>query len=214
MQNGIPWWYFQRHGGEFDGPRRDQRRPRRRDRRGDRPAAYHRLRRLSGRRACRARRGAAISKATGFRSANSTVEQRARRTRSPQRLSGRLQGAGARRHPLRDLAQAVGQPDLQPDQRADALDAGRYLPVPAQPRSGRGDDARGAGGRRASSASLPRLAGKAHRRRRTRRQAQDLDAAGRRGRPRPEIEALVGAVVEARAHDRRRRRISTPSTRW
>ena len=19
MQNGIPWWYFQRHGGEFDG---------------------------------------------------------------------------------------------------------------------------------------------------------------------------------------------------
>ncbi len=19
MQNGVPWWYFQRHGGEFDG---------------------------------------------------------------------------------------------------------------------------------------------------------------------------------------------------
>ena len=21
VQNGIPWWYFQRHGGEFDGRR-------------------------------------------------------------------------------------------------------------------------------------------------------------------------------------------------
>ena len=39
--------------------------------------------------------------------------------------AGRIQGAGHRRHPQRDLAQAVGQPELQSDQRADARDARR-----------------------------------------------------------------------------------------
>ena len=41
------------------------------------------------------------------------------------------------RHPQRDLAQAVGQPELQSDQRADPCDPGGHLPVPAHPRASR-----------------------------------------------------------------------------
>ena len=50
---------------------------------------------------------------------------------------GRLQGAGVARHPQRDLGQAVGQPQLQPDQRADPRHAGGHLPLPAHARAGR-----------------------------------------------------------------------------
>src|SRR5208282_3068506 len=39
VQNGIPWWYFRRHGGPFDGKRLESL---------DRGRAHHRLRRLSG----------------------------------------------------------------------------------------------------------------------------------------------------------------------
>jgi 2-dehydropantoate 2-reductase len=57
----------------------------------------------------------------------------------------RLQGAGQQRHPQRDLAQALGQPQLQPDQRADPRHAGGHLPLPADARTRREGDGRGAG---------------------------------------------------------------------
>ena len=52
-------------------------------------------------------------------------------------LSQALMRAGfkapvSKRHPQRDLGQAVGQPELQPDQRADARDAGGHLPLPGR----------------------------------------------------------------------------------
>ena len=40
-QNGIPWWYFQRHGGEWGWDTTGKRRPRRCHLRGDRPGAHH-----------------------------------------------------------------------------------------------------------------------------------------------------------------------------
>ena len=83
MQNGIPWWYFQRHGGEFEGRRIEQRRSRRDDRRRDRSAADHRLRRLSGLRARRAgRRAPHRRRPLPARRARRT-SSRAREARSP-----------------------------------------------------------------------------------------------------------------------------------
>ena len=32
MQNGIPWWYFHKHGGQYEGTAGHVRRPRRIDR--------------------------------------------------------------------------------------------------------------------------------------------------------------------------------------
>jgi 2-dehydropantoate 2-reductase len=59
MQNGIPWWYFQRLGGPYDGRPGEGRRSRWLDRATDRPGAHRRVGRLSrgepgdaGRRAC------------------------------------------------------------------------------------------------------------------------------------------------------------------
>jgi hypothetical protein len=97
---------------------------------------------------------------------------------------GRLQGAGAGQHPRRNLAQALGQPDLQPDQQPLAFDAGRHLPVPAIARLAASMMRRSAGRGAQAGHRVPRDAGQAHRRRREGRQAQDLDAAGRRSRAR------------------------------
>ena len=91
----------------------------------------------------------------------------------------------------------MGQPELQPDQRADARDAAGYLPVPADARAGRGDDGREAQavaealGVRFKISLDKRIAGAeavgAHKT----SMLQDVE----NGRA-IEIEALVGAVVE------------------
>ena len=49
----------------------------------------------------------------------------AHRAPSPTALEAPASRRRSPRHPQRDLAQAVGQPELQPDQRADARDARR-----------------------------------------------------------------------------------------
>ena len=154
MQNGIPWWYFQSTAASTRAGAGEERRPERRHRRGHPCRARHRLRRLSGVASCSRRAWCATSKATASPWASST----ARRARASSAVSDafaqrRLQGAGAGQHPRRDLAQALGQPDLQPDQRADPRHAGRHLPVPADARARREHDARGAGRGRTSSAS-------------------------------------------------------------
>ena len=108
----------------------------------------------------------------------------------------RPQGARARQHSRGDLAQALGQSDLQPDQCADAFHAGGHLPVSADPRAGGGDDDRGAGDRRkarhhVSRALDKRIAGAEKVGKHKTSMLQDIEA----GRA-PEIEALVGSVVE------------------
>ena len=133
MQNGIPYWYFHATAARWkaravrsvdpSGMRRARHPGRARDR----------LRRLPGVGAGRAGRGAAHR-------GRPLPGRRARRLHRPSACSAsrdcftqrRLQGAGAGQHPRRDLAQAVGQPDLQPDQQPVAFDAGRHLPVPAR----------------------------------------------------------------------------------
>ena len=52
-----------------------------------------------------------------------------------------LQIAGAERRALRDLDEALGQSDLQSGERAEPCDARRHLPLRADPRARRGDDA-------------------------------------------------------------------------
>ena len=61
MQNGIPWWYFQRLGGPYDGRAGEVGGSRRLDRAAHRPGAHRRVGRVSGgeprRAGRRARRG-------------------------------------------------------------------------------------------------------------------------------------------------------------
>ena len=73
-----------------------------------------------------------------------------------------------KRHPFRDLDQALGQCVLQPDQRTDPRHAGGHLPVSAQPRAGGEDDDGGPDDRRTARRPFPRPAGTADRRRRGR----------------------------------------------
>ena len=47
-QNGVPWWYFYKHGGAHEGPPHRGGRSGRKNLGRDRPGARHRLRRLSG----------------------------------------------------------------------------------------------------------------------------------------------------------------------
>ena len=46
LQNGLPWWYFYRHGGALEGTRLAAVDPDGRDLGAHRPGARHRLRRL------------------------------------------------------------------------------------------------------------------------------------------------------------------------
>ena len=129
MQNGIPCWYFHRHGGALEGTR-EERRPERAHRPTIPAERVHRLR-ASTRPPSWSRRGV-VKHIEGDRfplgELDGTISERVSASPSASSTAG-LQGADARQHPRRDLAQAVGQPDLQPDQRADACDARRHLPV-------------------------------------------------------------------------------------
>ena len=109
-------------------------------------------------------------------------EQRARHARVGVLHQRRPAGAGAQRHPRRDLAEALGQPDLQSDQRPVARHAGRHLSVSAEPRRCRGDDDRGTDRRQQARHHLSRIHREAHQRRGAGGSPQDLDAAGCRGR--------------------------------
>ena len=155
--------------------------------------------RLSRGRCSRRRASCTSSKARRFTLGEldgSTSRRASRRFRRASR--GGLQGAGHRRHPQRDLAQAVGQSELQPDQRADACDARRTccrFPLTRE-LCARDDDARRRRSRRSSAsrfASASTNASPAPRRSaRTRPRCCRTSSTGR-----PlEIEALVGAVVE------------------
>jgi 2-dehydropantoate 2-reductase len=196
MQNGIPWWYFHKLAGPWEGRAVDsvdpgigsgEHRSRTRDRQ----------RGLSGLRTGRAGRDQGRSRATASHWANSTAAKSPRL----EALAQTLIRAGFKapvidRHPFRDLAQAVGQPQLQPDQRADPRHAGGHLPVPADART-RGNMMREAQtvaeklGVRFKVSLDKRIAGAEAVGKHKTSMLQDVES----GRP-LELEALVGSVRE------------------
>ncbi len=126
MQNGIPWWYFHKHGGEYEGtPVRS-----RRSRRLDRPLID--ADRVIGCVVYPAAKLVApgvvhVVEGNRFTLGEPDGSTSPRAQAISRRSARRVQGAGDRRHSQRDLAQAVGQSELQSDQRADARDAGSNL---------------------------------------------------------------------------------------
>jgi 2-dehydropantoate 2-reductase len=145
--NGIPYWYFHQHGGEFAGRTLESVDPGARQWNGLGPE------RAIG---CVLYPAAEII-APGvikhvygkkFPIGSRTAPARAR---DP---SGRDDGAGghgrpgARQHSRRDLAQALGQPLLQPDQRLDACDARHHYVGPGHAGAVAPDDARSEAHRR------------------------------------------------------------------
>ena len=132
-QNGIPFWYFLKHGGEHEGKILESVDP------GGVVADAIRAERIIGSVVYPAAETIApgvIRHIEGNRFSISEIDGAtyAARARGLGDLAqGRLQGAGVVRHPRRDLDEAVGQPDLQSDQRADARDARGPLPLSAHP---------------------------------------------------------------------------------
>ncbi len=120
---------------------RAQRRPQRGCHRQHPARARDRLRGVPGLRTRGARRRQAHRRRPLPGGRTRRLLQRAREARRGLPDAGRLQGAGAGQHPRRDLAEAVGQPDLQSHQQPVAFHAGRHLPVRAIARSRRRDDA-------------------------------------------------------------------------
>ena len=165
-QNGIPWWYFLKHGGPFEGRRLESVDP------GGVIAAHLPVERVIASVVYLAAEIVApgvIRHIEGNRFSLAEIDNQqdgARRGGLRNPAQGRLQGPRRHRHPLGTLDEIVGQSELQSDQRADPCDARRHLPVPAHARSRRSDDARGAGGRRGARHQVPHIARKAHRRRR------------------------------------------------
>ena len=168
-QNGVPWWYFYRSGGPLEGTRIEAVDPGGRiwDRIG--PGAGDRLRRLPGRRSRRAgRRPPCRGRPVPARRAFRREDRQDRRDR-PDSCRRRAQGAGPRRYPQRHLGEAVGQPRLQPDLRADRRHPGRPVRRSRHPRRGARHDGRGPGDRREARRQLPGRCRPPHRGRRRRR---------------------------------------------
>ena len=186
MQNGIPFWYFHRHGGPLEGASVAQ---------------------------CSVDPTGAISESIpGERIVGCVVypaaellgpgivkhiegdrfpvgEPDGSSSERVKRVSECLTRSGLKAPVLDNIRgveiwpQAMGQSHLQPHQRALARDARRNLPVSADPRAGARHDDRGTEHRRQTQYLLPRAHREADRRCRARRASQDLDAAGRGGAP-------------------------------
>ncbi len=151
--NGIPYWYFYKHGGAHEGSTLESIDPGGRQWRELGPRARHRLHRLPRDRDRGARRDPPClwRPLPDRRAVRRDHRRRAAALRSLHQ--GRHAGADARPHPRRDLAQAVGQRLLQSDQRADPCDARRDLHRSRHARAVEGDHAGEPGDRRDASAS-------------------------------------------------------------
>ena len=196
MQNGIPWWYFHKLPGAWEGTPVKAVDP------DGVIAQYIDVNRVIGSvvyPASEVIRPGVIKVIEGNRF--SLGELDGSDTPSIRAIADAFKAAGFKApdlpgHPLRDLAQGLGQPELQPDQRPDPRDAGRHLPVWPDARTGGGHDARGPDHRRDARRAVQGQPGQAHCRRPGRGPAQDLDAAGRRAGPSARIAGLVAAVME------------------
>ena len=198
-QNGIPWWYFQTHGGELDGLRLERVDP------GGVIASSIEARRVVGSLAyfatdivepgvIRHTEGNKIS----FGEPDGTKSERLPRDRrAADRCRVPLPDNAAL--PPRDLGQAARQRRVQPDQRTDRRDARADRPpsrrVAVDPRDHDGNRSRRRRARhRAADFDRP-----ANGRRGEGRRAQDLDAAGPRGRPAARTRGGGGRGRRARA---------------
>ena len=133
MQNGVPWWFFQRFPGPYEGTTAADARPGRHVGAAHPARADRRLDPVSGRRTRRARRDPADR-------GRPLPGRRARRASAPTcrrdrrcAVGGRVQVAGADRRPRPPLGEGVGQSGVQSDQRADAGDAGGDLRLSRRP---------------------------------------------------------------------------------
>jgi 2-dehydropantoate 2-reductase len=137
MQNGIPYWYFPPARRRLAGTRINSVDPT--GLIGEHSLrTRHRLRRLPGDRLLIS--PGVVKHVEGNRfpvgEPDGTSSARVHAAVGVLR-AGRFAGAGAQRHPCRNMAQALGQSDVQSHQRAVARDARRHLPVSAEPRARR-----------------------------------------------------------------------------
>ena len=158
-QNGIPWWYFFGHGGPYEGVRLESVDP------GGIIADALPIGRVIASvvyPAAEIERPGVIRHIEGNRF--SLAELDGSKSERIGRVSEAFSRAGFKAPVVtdvrsRNLDQAVGQFELQSDQRADPCDAGGHLSLCADPRARRRHDARGAGGRRGVRHPLPHRAG-------------------------------------------------------
>ena len=129
VQNGLPWWFFQGFGGEYEGRRIGALDPDGTIHRfipGDRivgSIAYPAAERIAP---------AVIRLIEGDRFPVGELDGtriKTRRTTITSAHRCRFQGAGADRHPPAPVDQSMGQSGHEPDQRADWRHAGRDLQV-------------------------------------------------------------------------------------
>ena len=195
-QNGIPWWYFFKHGGPHEGARLESVDP------GGVIADHLPIDRVLASvvyPAAEIERPGVIRHIEGNRFSLAEIDgsksERILRVSEAFTRAG-FQGPGGRRRARRNLDETLGQSELQPDQRANARDARGHLRIRADARARRQYDAGGASDRRGARRAVQNFARTAHRRRRVvgahkTSMLQDIEA----GRA-IEADALLGSVIE------------------
>ena len=173
MQNGIPFWYFHQHGGALAGSAVQERRP-------ERPiAAAIPAAQVIGCVVYPASELIAPGVVKHIEGDRFPVgELDGSTSERVQRVADCFVKAGFKAPVLDNIRSEIwlklwGNLTFNPISSVVALHTGGHLPVPADPRAGRGDDDRGAGRRQQARHQLPRQHRQAHRRRREGRQAQD-----------------------------------------
>ncbi len=139
-QNGIPWWYFFKHGGPYEGARLESVDP------GGVIADNLPIERVVASvvyPAAEIERPGVIRHIEGYRFSLAEID--GAQTERIGKIAASFTHAGFKapdrqRYPHGALDQALGQRDLQSDQRADPCDARGYLPLQAHPRVGGRDD--------------------------------------------------------------------------
>jgi ketopantoate reductase len=196
VQNGLPWWYFQKLGGQYDNQKLESLDPT------GILAKKIDANRIIG---CVVYPAAAVTspgvihhvEGDRFPIGELDGKESERVKRIARRASSRpAQIPCAAGHPLGNLAQGLGQSVVQSDLGADPRHAGRYLPVRRDPRSGGAMMKEAQDHRPEARRHLPRLHRQAHRRRRSvgahkTSMLQDVEA----GRS-LETEALIGSILE------------------
>ena len=134
VQNGVPWWFFQKFPGPFEGRRLRVARPRRHHRAAHPGRPHRRLHRLPGGRTGQARESSAWSRVIASRSASSTATRSERVTPIAQALTA----AGFTSRVLTDIrshlwVKAWGNLAMNPISALTGGDAGRDLPVARPP---------------------------------------------------------------------------------
>ena len=126
MQNGIPWWYFHKHGGAYEGTPVRSRRSRRLDRAHDRRGPRHRRRWCIRPRLLEAPGVVHVVEGKRFTLGEPDGSTSAR----AQAISAAFTRAGFKAPVIADIRSEIwlklwGNLELQSDQRADARDARR-----------------------------------------------------------------------------------------